>query len=136
MYKNIMNYVCEMVEDFEAIEIIENFECLAYNIIDGKLYVPETIEEDEEFDNFMIGYLKEWFDLELNKEELQIFYVLHEIGHHETRNLVDYEAYMDEIETIDINDYLKYRLVTAELYADNWAVCFIEAFGIENLIKK
>ena len=23
MYKNIMNYVCEMVEDFEVIEIVE-----------------------------------------------------------------------------------------------------------------
>jgi hypothetical protein len=40
MYKNIMNYVCEMVEDFEAIEIVENFECLAYNI---------TIEYDSKF---------------------------------------------------------------------------------------
>ena len=135
MYKNIMNYVCEMVEDFEVIEIVENFECLAYNINDSKLYVPESIEEDEEFDNFMISYLKEWFDLELSKEELKIFYVLHEIGHHETRDLVDYDAYMDEVETIDNRDFLRYRLITAERYADMWATQFIEAFGIENILK-
>ncbi len=133
MYKNIMNYVCEMVEGFEAIEIIENQEFLAYNIIDNKLYVPETAEEDEEFDNFMINYLKEEFGLELNKEELQIFYVLHELGHKETREKVDYDRYMDEIEVIDSRDYLRYRKVFAEYLADNWAACFIEAFGIENL---
>ena len=135
MYKNIMNYVCEMVEDFESIEIVENFEYLAYNINDSKLYVPEVEEEDEEFDNFMIDYLKEWFDLELTKEELKIFYVLHEIGHHETRQYVDYNAYMDEVETIDNRDYLRYRLITAERYADTWAAQFIEAFGIESLLK-
>ena len=135
MYKNIMNYVCEMVEDFEAIEIVENFECIAYNINDGKLYIPEVEEEDEEFDKFMIDYLKKWFDLELTKEELKIFYVLHEIGHHETRQYVDYNAYMDEVETIDNRDYLRYRLISAERYADNWAAQFIEAFGIESLLK-
>ena len=135
MYNKIMNYVCEMVEDFEAMEIVENYECLAYNILDGKLYVPETIEEDEEFDNFMINYLKEWFDLELNKDELKIFYVLHEIGHYATKDNVDYDRYMDEVETIDGRDYLKYRLIFAERMADNWAACFIDAFGIESLLK-
>lgn len=133
MYKKIMNYVCEMVEGFEAIEIVEHQEFLAYNIIDNTLYVPETIEEDEEFDNFMIDYLKEWFNLELNKEELKIFYVLHEIGHYATREDVDYDKYMDEVETIDGRDYLRYRLIFAERMADMWAACFIEAFGIENL---
>ena len=50
-------------------------------------------------------------------------------------NDVDYDAYMDEVETIDNRDYLRYRLIFAERMADNWAACFIDAFGIESLLK-
>lgn len=133
MYNKIVNYVAEMVEDFEMMEIVEHEEYLAYNLFEDKLYVPKTMEEDKEFDEFMLNYLKEEFGLELKEEQLNIFYILHELGHKETRDSIDYDRYEDEINKIDIKDYLSYRKVFAEYLADHWAVCFIEAFGIEKL---
>lgn len=133
MYNKIIDYVCEMVEDFEPIELVNHEEFLAYNIIENKLYVPDFMEEDKDFDNFMIHYLKEEFDLEITEEELNIFYVLHELGHKETRDSINYDRYEEEINKLDINDYIGYRKVLAEYLADNWAVCFIKTFGIEKL---
>jgi hypothetical protein len=132
MYNKIMNYVAEMVEDFETIEVIYNDEYFGYNTWENKIYVTE-LETDEDFDNFMINYLKEEFNIEITKEQLPIFNMLHEIGHKETRDKIDYDTYVNEISIISPDDYLRYRQVFAEYLADNWAACFIEAFGIENL---
>ena len=132
MYNKIMNHVVEMVEDFETVEVIYNDEYFGYNSWENKIYVTE-LEVDEDFDNFMINYLKEEFNIEITKEQLPIFNMLHEIGHKETIDKIDYDTYINEISVISPDDYLRYRQVFAEYLADNWAACFIEAFGIENL---
>ena len=132
MYNKIMNYVVEMVEDFETVEVIYNDEYFGYNLWENKIYVTE-LEADEDFDNFMINYIKEEFNIEISKEQLPIFNMLHEIGHKETKDKIDYDTYINEISTISPDEYLRYRQVLAEYLADNWAACFIEAFGIENL---
>lgn len=132
-YNAIINYVNEMIEGFENFEIVENEEQFAYNMKEDKLYVNNEKHDDKEFNTFMINYLKEEFGLEISEEKLYIFYTLHELGHRETIEEVNYDRYFEEVERLDANDYLGYRKIFAEYLADNWAVCFINTFGIDNL---
>lgn len=132
-YNAIINYVNEMIEGFENFEIVENEEHFAYNMIEDKLYINNEKHDDKEFNTFMINYLKEEFGLEIAEEKLYIFYTLHELGHRETIDKVNYDRYIEEVERLDGNDYLGYRKIFAEYLADNWAACFIDAFGIDNL---
>jgi len=132
-YNAIINYVNEMIEGFENFEIVENEEHFAYNMVEDKLYVNNEKNKDKEFNTFMINYLKEEFGLEIAEEKLYIFYTLHELGHRETIEKVNYDRYIEEVERLDGNDYLGYRKIFAEYLADNWAACFIDTFGIDNL---
>ncbi len=134
MYNKIINYVEETLVDygFGKIEVIED-DVLAYNCMTNTLHICYK-KEDDEFEEFMVEYLKEEFDLEISKDKLYTFYILHELGHKETIDKVDVDRYYDEVERIDKHDYLSYRKIFAEYLADNWAVQFIKTFeGILNL---
>lgn len=90
-----------------------------------------TNEQDDieiSWNVFMIGYLKEEFDLKITANELLIYAVLHEIGHYKTKLLIDPDKYKKEINELPEDDFMAYRSHFVEYVADDWAVSFINKY--------
>lgn len=86
----------------------------------------EKDEIDDVWEEFMVGYLKETFDLELTIEQMDLFSVLHEVGHHVNRECFDAELYNAQTAELDEYDFLAYRQSDDEYLADSFAVTFIK----------
>ena len=100
----------------------------AYYYNEKAVVIPQIKdEEDYDWENWMYEYLKETFDLILTTEkEMDIFSVLHEIGHHMNRDSYNTELYNRLYDEVDDDDYLAYRQIPDEYKADKWAVEFMK----------
>ena len=125
--------ICRKVKqinpEIQGLRLVQDYG-FAYYYNEKAIAIPKTKdEEDYDWENWMLEYLKETFDLKITTEdEMDIFSILHEIGHHMNRDSYDAELYnrlYDEVDDDD-DDYLAYRQIPDEYKADKWAAEFMK----------
>ena len=92
----------------------------------------EKTYEDIIWEEYMIGYIKEEFDYDITIEEMDIFSMLHEIGHAETLYTFTPEQvtqYVKDVDAIDTDDFYSYRQLDVEYTADKWAIDYMRLHG-------
>lgn len=98
-------------------------------------------DENKEWYEFMIKYLKDQFDLDVNiymfSDFLEVFAFLHEIGH-ATQGLTfnqkydaEYYYFKRRVYNTHAEAFLSYRNLTLEKKADEFAVLFIKSHKFE-----
>lgn len=132
MYKYVRNIIPELKK--VRLAISDGF---GFNFEENYIAVSEEKDfMDELWEDFMTDYLKEEFDLKLNRDEIDMFSLLHEIGHQQTisqfsqRELNHHFLAVDEL---DEEEFYEYRKLTVEYVADKWAVDFIKEHKTELL---
>ena len=112
-------------------EIIES-NLFGYDADDNAIYITDEKDElDIAWDVFMLEYLKDEFDLDLRgrgDNVMEMFSLLHEIGHSKTMWMFDYDEYERESDKLDDDDFMSYRRLYGEYLADDWAVTFIRKY--------
>ena len=112
-------------------EIIES-NLFGYDADDNAIYITDEKDElDIAWDVFMLEYLKDEFDLDLRgrgDNVMEMFSLLHEIGHFKTMWMFDYDEYERESDKLDDDDFMSYRRLYGEYLADDWAVTFIRKY--------
>jgi hypothetical protein len=101
---------------------------LAYSYEYKAILVPKSKDEDDyKWEDWMYSFLRDQYDLYIKTEkEMDIFSLLHEIGHHMNRKTFDSMTYKKLVDEIDEEDYMTYRELPDEQLADEWAVSFIK----------
>jgi len=69
--------------------------------------------------------LKDKFNIDIPRDKMFIFSLLHEIGHFMTYDNIDQAQYLKDLKNVEDDDFLTYRQVYGEYVADVWAVDFI-----------
>ena len=123
--------IAYFVEQYEELNTkIEVANLFGYDDTDGVIYITDEKDElDVAWDVFMLEYLKNEFDLDLRgKGEyvMELYSLLHEIGHSKTIEWFDYDEYEKEADKLPDEDFLAYRQLYGEYIADDWAVTFIK----------
>lgn len=85
----------------------------------------EKDHDDELWEEFMIDYLKDEFEFEIKKEHMEIFSLMHEVGHHVVGNVCTPEEYYMLYNQIEEDDFYGYREIPDEYQADKFAVKFL-----------
>ncbi len=123
--KTILKYTKEYV-DLTGVRVAQ--------VKNGFYYFPaergiavglEKDHEDELWEEWMVEYLKDEFDFEIKKEHMEIFSLLHEVGHHVVGDVCTPEEYHMLTNQIDEGDLYEYRQIPDEYQADKFAVKFL-----------
>ena len=123
----IIEFVKSKVDGLD-VKIIES-DMFAYIYETDEIFITEEYDDvDIAWEVFMVGYLKDEFDLKITANEMTVYSILHEIGHYKTKIMIDVDKYIEEISEIPEGDFLQYRKCFAEYVADDWAVAFINEF--------
>jgi hypothetical protein len=135
-FMNMFKYVKSIVPTLKGVKFAVS-DYFAFNYLDNYLVVSEEKSfMDELWEDFMTDYLKEEFDLKLNREQMDMFSLLHEIGHQQTiKQFSDKELnhHFLAVEELDDEDFYSYRKLIIEYEADKWAVDFIKEHKTELL---
>ena len=86
----------------------------------------EYTEEEKEFNKWLVQYLNKTYDCNFKYEHMEIFSLLHEVGHHVMGSICTDEEYYMLYSQIGPNDNYEYRQIPDEKLADSFAVGFME----------
>lgn len=96
----------------------------------------EESAEERVWNEWMIQYVKDTFNYQLTIEQMDIFSLFHELGHHMVGDICTNEEYYMLTQEIEEGDYYSYRQIPDEYAADEFAISFLKEHmeEIENLI--
>jgi len=125
IFYKIINYVKSKIPELEEIEFIES-DMFVY-VPDDKVIEYAVIMDEYEIEGnkFLEGYLKDKFNIDIPRDKIFIFSLLHEIGHFMTYDNIDKKQYEKELRNVKDDDFLAYRQIYGEYVADKWAITFI-----------
>lgn len=124
--KTILRYAKQHI-DLGQLRVIQTKEDWIYltheHVIGVALY-----EADDEiiWNKWMIGYVKDTFDYDIALEHMEIFSLLHELGHHVNGNICTDEEYNMLVQELDDDDCYEYRQIPDEKAADAFAIDFMK----------
>lgn len=133
--KAILGYTKQYVDLSEAKLRASRYDWMYQTNEKRIIFAIEYTEQNKESDKWIIQYLKQTYDIELKYEHMEIFRLLHEVGHHVNGQICTEEEYYYLSEQVT-NRY-EYRQIPDEKAADLFAVNFIKKHmnNILNLIK-
>ena len=96
----------------------------------------EASADEIKWNKWMIGYIKDTFDYDVALEHMEIFSLLHELGHHVNGDICTDEEYHMLVQELDDDDSYGYRQIPDEKAADEFAIDFMKEHmdNILNLI--
>lgn len=86
----------------------------------------EVTEDEKVWNKWMIGYIKETFNYDITEDQMEIFSLFHELGHHIVGDICTNEEYYMLTQEIAEDDYLSYRQIPDEYAADEFAINFLK----------
>jgi hypothetical protein len=86
----------------------------------------EESADEIKWNKWMIGYIKETFDYDVALEHMEIFSLLHELGHHINGDICTDEEYRMLVQELDDDDSYGYRQIPDEKAADTFAIDFMK----------
>jgi hypothetical protein len=86
----------------------------------------EESADEIKWNKWMIGYIKETFDYDVALEHMEIFSLLHELGHHVNGDICTDEEYRMLVQELDDDDSYGYRQIPDEKMADTFAINFMK----------
>ena len=131
-FLNAFDYIKSTVEGLEDLQLITGDE-YSYDFVNDVVTVAlEKTHMDRVWEEFMIGYVKEVFDYDMTLDEIDIFSLLHEIGHAETFYTFSTEQikqYVKDVDVLNTDDFYSYRQLDIEYTADKWAIDYMRLHG-------
>ena len=91
---------------------------------------PDEIEWSE----WMMGYIKDTFDYDITLDQMEIFNLFHELGHHMNGRICTNEEYNMLVQEIDDDDNYGYRQIPDEKAADEFSIRFLREH-MDELLK-
>ena len=85
-----------------------------------------TTDDEIKWNKWMIGYIKDTFDYDVALEHMEIFSLLHELGHHVNGDICTDEEYNMLVQELDDGNYYGYRQIPDEKVADTFAITFMK----------
>ena len=132
--KTILRYAKQHI-DLGQLRVIQTKEDWIYlnheHIIGVALY---EADDEIEWNKWMIGYVKDTFDYDIALEHMEIFSLLHELGHHVNGDICTDEEYNMLVQEIDDDDNYGYRQIPDEKAADEFAIDFMKEH-IDNILN-
>lgn len=136
MYNRILDFVESKIDGFERPEIVVDYmnNEFSYGVESRDIYVPEKVSSRQKrwWVTFMLNYIFDEFDTDLDIDDNYVFSFLHELGHFITlegieSNVVDsqYSKYMSKLNPREASYETDYRRNPIERMADLWAITFI-----------
>lgn len=123
-------YYPELRKENLTVQVGDNF---SINIDDNIIYIENKIKR-KKFIKLFIKYLKDEFDLHIDKSKIEVFAFLHEVGHCYHKYIRDYRT-LDKQSMMDIirynetfyqntksENFYKYRNMNYEYLADTFAI--------------
>jgi Zn-dependent peptidase ImmA (M78 family) len=95
------------------------------------IFAVEYTDKQKKFDKWVIEYLKETYDANIKYEHMEIFKLLHEVGHHVNGSICTQGEYY--YLTLQAKDNYEYRSIPDEKEADLFAINFMKEH-LENLL--
>ena len=86
------------------------------------------------WNKWMIGYIKDTFDYNITLDQMEIFSLFHELGHHVMGWICTDEEYNMLVQEIDDDDNYGYRQIPDEKAADEFAINFMKEH-MDELLK-
>ena len=124
-FYKLIEYTKSKIPELENVKFIES-DMFVYMPDDKIIEYAVIIDEYEiEGNKFLEGYLKDKFNINIPRDKMFIFSLLHEIGHFMTYDNIDQDQYSKDLRNVEDDDFLTYRQVYGEYVADVWAVDFI-----------
>lgn len=86
----------------------------------------EETKDEREWNKWMISYIEETYDYSINIDHMEIFSLMHELGHHMVGDICTNEEYYMLYQQIEDGDNYGYRQIPDEKAADDWAIDFMK----------
>ena len=124
--KTILRYAKQYI-DLGQLRVAQTEEDWIYlnheHVIGVALY---KTDDEIKWNKWMIGYIKDTFDYDMALEHMEIFSLLHELGHHVNGWICTDEEYAMLVQEIDDDDNYGYRQIPDEKAADEFAIEFLK----------
>ena len=131
--KNILRYAKQYI-DLGQLRVAQTDEDWVYLNHEHIIGVALNKTPDEiEWNKWMIGYIKDTFDYDVALEHMEIFSLLHELGHHVNGDICTDEEYSLLVQELD-DDRYGYRQIPDEKLADTFAIDFMKEH-MDNLLE-
>lgn len=133
-FKRVFAYVKNLIPELKKTRLTVTDEfCFNYKENYIAVMLPEYATNDDKiWENFMLDYVDAEYNFNIQPEEMDLFSLLHEIGHQQTfydftpDDLVKYVDALDAIpEGNNPDDLFAYRQLSLEKAADEWAIEFM-----------
>ena len=125
---DLFNYVQEQVDGLLETELVVG-DSFSYNMLDDIITITlDKTDKDMLWESFMLNYVKEVFGYNMTLEEMDMFSLLHEIGHNQTLYTFEIEEivkYINDMDAVSEDDLYGYRQLKAEYVADKWAIDYM-----------
>jgi hypothetical protein len=124
--KTILRYAKKHI-DLGQLRIAQTEEDWVYLPKEQVIGVALEITQDElKWNKWMVGYIEETFHYTVALENMEIFSLLHELGHHIKGNICSDEEYYMLTQQIEPGDNYSYRQIPDEKIADTFAIEFMQ----------
>jgi hypothetical protein len=132
--KTMLQYAKQYM-DLGQLRVVQTDEDWVYIPSHKAIGVAEYTPQDEiEWEEWMIGYIKDTFDYDITLDQMEIFSLFHELGHHMNGWICTNEEYNMLVQEIDDDDNYGYRQIPDEKAADEFAINFLREH-MDNLLE-